>query len=388
MKNNNPFFDPTLTRRHIQDKLFKGISLSALIFSMVFLVIFFSDIVTKGLPSFKQTYVRVPMTYNAESVADSVYAVSVENEFLVSRAWFRDMPLYVKSHPEVMNKTINEWVLADDEVDQYLKIHQNTLADGEKVIVDQLIKEGKIEQRFNTIFLTTGDSKIPENSGFFSSVVGSILTIIVCMAVAFPIGVMTAIYLEEFARDSKISQIIEININNLAAVPSILFGLLGLAVFINFFGFPRSSALVGGLTLALMTLPVIIVSARTALRGVPASVRQAAFGLGLTKWQVVKDHVLPLGMPGILTGSIIGMARALGETAPLIIVGMIAFIPGAPSSFTEAATVMPAQIFTWAGMPEGAYVERVSGAIIILLGVLLSMNAAAIYFRKKYEVKW
>ena len=388
MKNNNPFFDPTLTRRHIQDKLFKGISLSALIFSMVFLVIFFSDIVTKGLPSFKQTYVQVPMTYNAESVADSVYAVSVENEFLVSRAWFRDMPLYVKSHPEVMNKTINEWVLADDEVDQYLKIHQNTLADGEKVIVDQLIKEGKIEQRFNTIFLTTGDSKIPENSGFFSSVVGSILTIIVCMAVAFPIGVMTAIYLEEFARDSKISQIIEININNLAAVPSILFGLLGLAVFINFFGFPRSSALVGGLTLALMTLPVIIVSARTALRGVPASVRQAAFGLGLTKWQVVKDHVLPLGMPGILTGSIIGMARALGETAPLIIVGMIAFIPGAPSSFTEAATVMPAQIFTWAGMPEGAYVERVSGAIIILLGVLLSMNAAAIYFRKKYEVKW
>ena len=388
MKNNNPFFDPTLTRRHIQDKLFKSISLSALIFSMVFLVIFFSDIVIKGLPSFKQTYVQVPMTYNAESVADSVYAVSVENEFLVSRAWFRDMPLYVKSHPEVMNKTINEWVLADDEVDQYLKIHQNTLADGEKVIVDQLIKEGKIEQRFNTIFLTTGDSKIPENSGFFSSVVGSILTIIVCMAVAFPIGVMTAIYLEEFARDSKISQIIEININNLAAVPSILFGLLGLAVFINFFGFPRSSALVGGLTLALMTFPVIIVSARTALRGVPASVRQAAFGLGLTKWQVVKDHVLPLGMPGILTGSIIGMARALGETAPLIIVGMIAFIPGAPSSFTEAATVMPAQIFTWAGMPEGAYVERVSGAIIILLGVLLSMNAAAIYFRKKYEVKW
>jgi phosphate transport system permease protein len=388
MKNNNPFFDPTLTRRHIADKIFKTISFSALIFSMVFLVVFFSDIITKGLPSFKQTYVQVPMAYNAESVADSVYAVSVENEFLVSRVWFRDMPVYIKSHPEIMNKTINEWVLADDEVDQYLKGHQNTLADGEKIIVNQLLKEGKIEQRFNTIFLTTGDSKIPENSGFFSSIVGSIFTIMVCMAVAFPIGVMTAIYLEEFARDSRISQIIEININNLAAVPSILFGLLGLAVFINFFGLPRSSSLVGGLTLALMTLPVIIVSSRTALRGVPASIRQAAFGLGLTKWQVVKDHVLPLGMPGILTGSIIGMARALGETAPLIIVGMIAFIPGTPSGFTEAATVMPAQIFTWAGMPEGAYVERVSGAIIILLGVLLSMNAAAIYFRKKYEVKW
>lgn len=388
MKNNNPFFDPSLTKRHISDKIFRGVALSALVFSMVFLVIFFTDIITKGLPSFKQTYVQLPMTYNAETVADSVYAVSEENEFLVSRAWFRDMPIYVETHPEVMNKTINEWVLADDEVDQYLKGHQNTLADEEKLIVDNLAKEGKIEQQFNTIFLTTGDSKIPENSGFFSSVVGSILTIIVCMAVAFPIGVMTAIYLEEFAKDNKISQIIEININNLAAVPSILFGLLGLAVFINFFGLPRSSALVGGLTLALMTLPVIIVSARTALRSVPASIRQAAFGLGLTKWQVVKDHVLPLGLPGILTGSIIGMARALGETAPLIIVGMIAFIPDAPHSFTEAATVMPAQIFTWAGMPEGAYIERVSGAIIILLGVLLSMNAAAIYFRKKYEVKW
>lgn len=388
MKNNNPFYDPSLNKRHISDKIFRGIALSALVFSMVFLVVFFTDIITKGLPSFKQAYIQLPMSYNAQSVEDSVYAVSEENEFLVSRAWFRDMPNYVKAHPEVMNKVLNEWVLADDEVDQYLKGHQNTLADEEKLIVDNLAKQGKIEQRFNTIFLTTGDSKIPENSGFYSSVVGSILTIIVCMAVAFPIGVMTAIYLEEFAKDNKVAQIIEININNLAAVPSILFGLLGLAVFINFFGLPRSSALVGGLTLALMTLPVIIVSARTALRSVPASIRQAAFGLGLTKWQVVKDHVLPLGLPGILTGSIIGMARALGETAPLIIVGMIAFIPDAPQSFTEAATVMPAQIFTWAGMPEGAYIERVSGAIIVLLGVLLSMNAAAIYFRKKYEVKW
>jgi len=208
------------------------------------------------------------------------------------------------------------------------------------------------------------------------------------MAVAFPIGVMTAVYLEEFAKDNKLSHIIEININNLAAIPSILFGLLGLAIYINFFGMPRSSALVGGLTLALMTFPVIIVSSRSALRSVPASIRQAAFSLGLTKLQVVKDHVLPLGMPGILTGSIIGMSRAMGETAPLIFVGMVVFSPDAPSSILSAATVMPAQIFTWAGMPEGAYVERVSGAILILLGVLLSMNALAIYFRKKYEVKW
>lgn len=388
MKNHNPFYDPTLKKRHFMDKLFKALSLSALIFSMVFLIIFFTDIITKGLPSFKQTYIQLPMTYNAETVADSVYAVEEKYETLVSRAWFRDMPKYAVAHPEVMGKTVNEWVLADDEVDQYLKGHHNTLSEEEIATLSQIQAVSKVELRFNSIFFTTGDSKIPENSGFFSSVVGSLLTIIICMAFSFPIGVMTAIYLEEFAKDNKISHIIEININNLAAVPSILFGLLGLAVFIGFFGMPRSSALVGGLTLALMTLPVIIVSARTALRGVPASIRQAAFGLGLTKWQVVRDHVLPLGLPGILTGSIIGMARAMGETAPLIIVGMIAFIPDAPTSFTGAATVMPAQIFTWAGMPEGAYIERVSGAIIVLLGVLMTLNAIAIYFRKKYEIKW
>jgi phosphate transport system permease protein len=386
--NHNPFYDPTLKNRHILDKLFKAITLSALIFSIVFLLIFFTDIITKAIPSFKQAYVELPMTYNEETVNDSVYAVEEKYETLVSRVWFRDMPKNAEANPSLMGKTVNEWVLADDEVDQYLKGHHNTLSDDEIAILNELQALGKVELRFNSIFFTTGDSKIPENSGFFSSVVGSILTILVCMVVAFPIGVMTAIYLEEFAPDNKLSSIIEININNLAAVPSILFGLLGLAVFINFYGMPRSSALVGGLTLALMTLPVIIVSSRMALRSVPASIRQAAFSLGLTKVQVVKDHVLPLGMPGILTGSIIGMARAMGETAPLIFVGMVVFVPDAPSGIFDAATVMPAQIFTWAGMPEGAYIERVSGAIVVLLGVLLSMNAAAIYFRKKYEVKW
>lgn len=388
MKNINPFFDPTLKKRHFNDKVFRATAFLGLLFSVVFLVIFFADIVTKGLTSFKQTYINLPVTYNEETINDSSYAIDEQHYDLVSRAWYRDMPLFVKSHPEVMNKKINEWVLADDEVDQYLKGHQNTLSNEQIEILQKLEKNGKVELQFNTNFLSNGDSKIPENSGFMSSVVGSIMTILVCIAFAFPIGVMSAIYLEEFSKQGKVSNLIEININNLAAVPSILFGLLGLAVFINLFGMPRSSALVGGLTLGLMTLPVIIVSSRTALRSVPASIRQAAYGLGLTKLQVVKDHVLPLGLPGILTGSIIGIARAMGETAPLIIVGMIAFIPDIPTSFTGAATVMPAQIFTWAGMPEGAYVERVSGAIMILLGVLLSMNAFAIYMRKKYEVKW
>ncbi|MBD3839173.1 MAG: phosphate ABC transporter permease PstA [Epsilonproteobacteria bacterium] len=388
MSTHNPFFDPTLKKRHLADKIFKFVALSALLVAVSFLVIFFTDIISKGLPSYKQAYVNLPVTYNKDTIADSSYAIDEEHYELVSRAWYRDMPSYATAHPEVMNKIIKEWVLADDEVDQYLKGHAHTLTDEQKVLVDKMIKEGSVKLQFNSIFFTTGDSKIPENSGFLSSVVGSILTIFICIAFAFPIGVMSAIYLEEFAKQGKVSTFLEININNLAAVPSILFGLLGLAIFINLFGMPRSSALVGGLTLGLMTLPVIIVAGRTALRSVPASIRQAAYGLGLTKWQVVKDHVLPLGMPGILTGSIIGIARAMGETAPLIIVGMIAFIPDIPSSFTQASTVMPAQIFTWAGMPEGAYVERVSGAIIILLGVLLTMNALAIYFRKKYEIKW
>lgn len=388
MKTKNPFFDPTLKRRHFNDKVFKFTAFFGILLSVVFLVIFFTDIVTKGLPSFKQAYVNLPVTYNKDTINDSSYAIDEQHYELVSRAWYRDMPKFATSHPEVINKTLNEWVLADDEVDQYLKGHQNTMTEEQIIVLKELEKNGKVELKFNTNFLTNGDSKIPENSGFMSSVVGSIMTILVCIAFAFPVGVMSAIYLEEFSKEGKISNIIEININNLAAVPSILFGLLGLAVFINLFGMPRSSALVGGLTLGLMTLPVIIVSSRTALRSVPASIRQAAYGLGLTKLQVVKDHVLPLGLPGILTGSIIGIARAMGETAPLIIVGMIAFIPDIPTSFTSAATVMPAQIFTWAGMPEGAYVERVSGAIMILLGVLLSMNAFAIYMRKKYEVKW
>ncbi|KIM06115.1 MAG: phosphate ABC transporter permease [Sulfurovum sp. AS07-7] len=388
MSTHNPFFDPTLKKRHLADKIFKFVALSALLVAVSFLVIFFTDIISKGLPSYKQAYVNLPVTYNKDTVVDSSYAIDEEHYELVSRAWYRDMPMYATAHPEVMNKTTKEWVLADDEVDQYIKGHAHTLTDEQKVVVDKMIKEGRVELQFNSIFFSTGDSKIPENSGFLSSVVGSILTIFICIAFAFPIGVMSAIYLEEFAKQGKVSTFLEININNLAAVPSILFGLLGLAIFINLFGMPRSSALVGGLTLGLMTLPVIIVAGRTALRSVPASIRQAAYGLGLTKWQVVKDHVLPLGMPGILTGSIIGIARAMGETAPLIIVGMIAFIPDIPTSFTQASTVMPAQIFTWAGMPEGAYVERVSGAIMILLGVLLTMNALAIYFRKKYEIKW
>ena len=328
------------------------------------------------------------MQYNKETLASTRQAIDKKYRKIVSRAWLRNIPQSVKQNPQLMNSTQATWVLLDHQVDQYFKGHHYNLKEKDLRLVDQLKKEAKIELKFNTIFFTQGDSKIPEYSGLLSSVIGSIFTLIVTMSIAFPIGVMTAVYLEEFTEDNHWTQLIEININNLAAIPSILFGLLGLAVFINIFGMPRSSPMVGGLTLALMTLPIIIVSSRAALRSVPDSIRQAGFGLGLTKIQVVQDHVLPLAFPGIMTGSIIGLSQAMGETAPLIIIGMIAFIPDNPSSIFEAATVMPAQIFTWAGMPERAYVERTAAGIMVLLTVLISLNAMAIYLRKKFEVKW
>ncbi len=287
-----------------------------------------------------------------------------------------------------MNTRQTTWVLLNHQVDQYLKGHYYKVKDKDLKLIQTMQEQGKVEKHFNTVFFTHGDSKIPENSGFKSAIIGSVLTLLVTMVVAFPLGVMTAVYLEEFAEDNRWTQLVEVNINNLAAIPSILFGLLGLAVFISLFGMPRSSPLVGGLTLALMTLPIIIVSARAALRSVPDSIRQAGYGLGLTKVQVVQDHVLPLAFPGIMTGSIIGLSQAMGETAPLIIIGMIAFIPDTPTSIFEAATVMPAQLFTWAGMPERAYVERTAAGIMLLISVLITLNTFAIYLRKKFEVNW
>ncbi|MDD3008661.1 MAG: phosphate ABC transporter permease PstA [Arcobacter sp.] len=387
-KQHNPFYDPTLKKRHTSAARFKKFTLTSLIFSIAFLAFFLFDIVGKGVPAFKVAYIKTDVIFNEKSINDSRFAVKKEYRDIVSRAWLRDIPALVKQNPHFMNTTQNLWVLADDQVDQYLKGHNHKLKDKEIMLVDELYAQGLIEKKFNAIFFTNGDSKIPEYAGLYSAVIGSVLTLIITMLVAFPIGVMTAIYLEEFAGDNKFTRFIEININNLAAIPSILFGLLGLAIFINLFGLPRSSPLVGGLTLALMTLPIIIVSSRAALRAVPDSIRQAGYGLGLNKIQVTRDHVLPLAFPGVLTGSIIGLAQAMGETAPLIIIGMIAFIPDAPSMVTQAATVMPAQLFTWAGMPEGMYIEKTAAGIMVLLTILISLNAIAIYLRKKLEVKW
>lgn len=377
-----------LKGRHRKSARLKWISMGSLGLAGLFLVLFFADMLNKGLPAFQQAYVQIELNYNEDAQRMGRAAMDREIAPLVSRSFERLIPGMIRDDPGLLGTSEQRWVLANSEVDQYLKGHRNQLNEAEQAAIDELVDSGQVALKFNTTFFTNGDSKMAERAGILSAVVGTVLTMLVTLAIAFPIGVMTALYLEEFAPDNRLTQLIEININNLAAIPSILFGLLGLAIFINFFGVPRSSPLVGGMTLALMTLPVIIIATRTALRSVPDSIRHAAFGVGCSRWQVVRDHVLPLAMPGIMTGSIIGLAQAMGETAPLIIVGMVAFIPDVGVSFTNAATVLPAQVFTWAGEPERAFVEKTAGGILVLLSILIFLNATAVILRKKFERRW
>jgi phosphate transport system permease protein len=262
------------------------------------------------------------------------------------------------------------------------------ISDNKIVWIEWLEAEGKIEQRFNTRFFTAADSRDPELAGVWGAVVGSFWTLLVTFSIAFPVGVLAAIYLEEFAPKNWFTDLIEVNINNLAAVPSIVFGLLGLSVFITFFGLPRSAPIAGGVTLALMTLPTIIIASRASIKAVPPSIRDAALGLGASKLQTSFHHVLPLAMPGILTGTIIGMAQALGETAPLILIGMVAFIVDVPGGVTDPATVLPVQVFRWSDFPERAFEARTAAAIVVLLAFLIAMNAIAVFLRKRFERRW
>ena len=252
----------------------------------------------------------------------------------------------------------------------------------------QLVADGRVEQRFNTTFFTAGDSRDPEMAGIWAGAKGSFYMLIVCMGIAFPLGVAAAIYLEEFAPRNRWIDLLEVNINNLAAVPSIVFGLLGLAVFINFLGLPRSAPLVGGMVLSLMTLPTVIITSRSALTAVPPSIREAALGLGASPVQTVFQHVLPLAMPGMLTGAILGLAQALGETAPLLMIGMVAFVVEAPQTPLDPSSALPVQIYLWADSPERAFAERTAGAIMVLLGFLAIMNASAVWLRNRFERKW
>ena len=277
-----------------------------------------------------------------------------------------------------------DWALYVNEMPETAR----KVTDNQTVWAESLRSEDRIERKLNLRFLTAGDSREPELAGLWGAAAGSFWTMLVTFALSFPIGVLAAIYLEEFAPKNRLTDLIEVNINNLAAVPSIIFGLLGLLVVIGFFGVPRSAPLAGGIVLALMTLPTIIIASRASIAAVPPSIRDAALGLGASKLQTAFHHVLPLSMPGILTGTIIGLARALGETAPLLMIGMVAFIVDIPKGITDSATALPVQIFRWADFPERAFEAKTAGAILVLLIFLIFMNGLAVYLRRKFERRW
>ena len=303
---------------------------------------------------------------------------------------------YYHKNPQDFDKKITLWLTASDDFDQYLKGRFNVevlekdrrLNDNQLQWIDFLSEKRIADLKFNTGFFTNADSREPESAGILGAVVGSSLTLIITVLFALPLAVMASIYLEYFAKPGRLTDFIEVNINNLAAIPSIVFGLLGLSIFLSLFGLPRSAPLVGGLCLGLMTIPTIIIATRASIRAVPPSIKDAALGLGASKMQAALHHVIPLAAPGILTGTIIGMAQALGETAPLLMIGMVAFIIETPNSFTSAATAMPVQIFMWSDSAERAFYERSSLAILFLVGFLIAMNSLAVVLRRKFEKKW
>ena len=411
-----------LPRRRRREKLFKLTGLAATTVGIIFLGVFFADLISKGSSAFVQTQMRLEVNFDPEIIApggelDLIYA---DFDGLVRSALRAEFPevtsrgdrrlLYrlvsvgagyqvqdmIVANPDLLGTSQTIWVPAASTVDMYIKGNIDAsldeslrpLSDDQIAWIETLREAGHLETHFNSALFSNGDSREPELAGIKGALMGSFYMLIVTLVLSFPIGVAAAIYLEEFAPRNRWSDLIEVNINNLAAVPSIIFGLLGLAVFINWFALPRSAPLVGGLVLSLMTLPVIIIASRAAIKAVPPSIREAALGLGASQMQVVFHHVLPLALPGMLTGTIIGMSRALGESAPLLMIGMVAFIVDVPGGFSDPATALPVQVYLWADSPERAFAERTSAAIIVLLGFLLVMNLTAVIIRKRMERKW
>lgn len=410
----------SLAKRYRKEKAFRFFGLTSVVIGFIVVSILLSDIFIKAIPAFSQHWVQLDVEYSEQWLGvnssapeqlqqanyRSVLKKSLYRMFdsvkkrrdkrqlfamLSSSAEYAVRDNLIAS-PELFGQKTTLWVLLDDDVDTWLKSDQKPGESGrlkEKQLgwLEQLSAQQRVEKRFNTGLFTNSDSREPEQAGVRGAMKGTLLTMLVTLILAFPLGVAAALYLEEFAPQNKITDIIEININNLAAVPSIVFGLLGLAVIINLFGLPRSAPLVGGIVLSLMTLPTIIIASRASIKAVPPSIREAALGLGASKMQVTFGHVLPMAMPGILTGTIIGMAQALGETAPLLMIGMVAFIVDIPGSITDAATVLPVQIFLWADSPERAFTAKTSAAIMVLLGILAVMNISATLLRRYFERK-
>ena len=411
-----------LNKRYRRERRFRAYGIAAIAFGLVALLVLFADIIGKGWPAFQQTQIQLEISWDREELGiDRVSESELEQanfDALIKQALRERFPgvdarrqqrqlfkLFsseagynlrerLQAHPELLGTTETVALIANSTVDMYMKSDAEKRAEDRQITelqrqwIAELRDSGQLGLGLNTSFFTQGDSRNAEQAGILGALMGSFYTMAVTLLLSFPIGVAATIYLEEFAPKNRLTEIIEVNINNLAAVPSIIFGLLGLAVFINFFGLPRSVPLVGGLVLTLMALPTIIISSRSAIKAVPPSIREAALAMGASRMQVVMHHVLPLALPGMLTGTIIAMAQALGETAPLLMIGMVAFIADVPQGFTDSATVLPVQVYLWSNTPEESYVALTSAAIMVLLAFLVTMNTLAVVLRKKLEQRW
>jgi len=412
-----------LKSRLARERRFKAYGVISILTALVLLAILFTSIISQGYTAFQETRIQLPIhfdedildaekTKNWDTIRKSNFNILIKKsireifpdvsgrnskrklyKILSGSAEYqiRDM---VRKDLSIIGTKKNIWVLADDDVDMLIKGNINrNLPENERRIdneelkwIEKLESKKLIDKFFNKTLFSSGDSSESEQSGILVALLGSFYALLITLVLSFPIGIATAVYLEEFApKNNKFVDFIEVNINNLAAVPSIIFGLLGLAIFLNFFEMPRSAPLVGGMVLSLMTLPRIIIPSRAALKSVPPSIREGALGLGASNVQAVFNHVVPIATPGMLTGTIIGMAQALGESAPLLIIGMVAFIVDIPQSVTDPATTLPVQIYLWADTPERGFVERTAAVIMVLLIFLILMNSLAIYLRKKFE---
>ena len=383
-----------LRRRHQTERAFRLCGLAMLSFAALLLVILVSTVSFRGLSAFRhaEMLLTIEQSENAPQALRKALA-DLFPEAAQSRRGRKELMQHLPAaHAAELLPEINPpqkvWITMSDTADDFLKTGMGNLTDQQKGWIKKLQQDGKIRFTFNWEFFTAGDSRNPEHAGIYAALVGSLWLMAITFLLSFPVGVLAAIYLEEFAPANRWSDFIEININNLASVPSIIFGLMGLALFLNWFGLPRSSPLVGGMVLSLMTLPTIIISTRAALAAVPPSIREAALGIGASHMQSVFHHVVPLALPGILTGTIIGMARALGETAPLLMIGMVAFIVDPPRDLADPASVLPVQIYIWADSPERAFANKASAAIMILLLFLVSMNAIAVFLRRRFSHRW
>jgi phosphate transport system permease protein len=411
-----------LGRRRRKERLFQGTGMLATAVGIVFLGVFFASLLQKGASAFQQSFIQLKIEFSADILApggeldldyadfDGIARNALRARFPEVRSRSERRELYrlisvaagyqirdmIVADPALLGEKRTIWVPASSTIDMLVKGNIDasvdaalrSVSDAQIAWAGSLADSAELQRRFNMALFTNGDSREPELAGIKGALMGSFYMLLVTLALAFPIGVAAAIYLEEFAPKNRWADLIEVNINNLAAVPSIVFGLLGLAVFINWMALPRSAPLVGGFVLSLLTLPVIIIASRAAIQAVPPSIREAALGLGASRMQVVFHHVLPLALPGMLTGAIIGMSRALGESAPLLMIGMVAFIVDVPGGFTDPSSALPVQVYLWADSPERAFAERTSAAILVLLGFLLLMNLSAVIIRRRMERKW